>query len=81
MGTHIDVIARVDLLVHRMRAIISSSNRKQQDVQVEDICEIQGNGDRPAFTRVIGCLAVDRFSGSVGSLVRVVLLVSITILS
>lgn len=71
--THPDIVVSVNLLIGRMSAVISPSNRQQQDIEVENVGKVERDRDGTAFTGVVRYLAVNSLGGLVGGSIRVML--------
>lgn len=56
-----------------MCAVITPSNRQQQDIEVENVGKVERDGDGTAFTGVVGYLAVYSLGGLVSGSIRVML--------
>lgn len=69
----VDIVARVELFVHRVRTVVTTANREEEDVQVEDVGKVKSDRDGAALTCVVRGLAVDKLSRLVRRTIRVVL--------
>lgn len=74
--TYPDIVVSVNLLIGRMSAVITPSNRQQQDIEVENVGKVERDRDGTAFTGVVRYLAVNSLGGLVGGSIRVMLFFS-----
>lgn len=69
----VDVVARIELFVCRVRTVIAPADGQEEDIETEDVGKVERDGDGTTLADVVGRLAPHRLGRLVRGPVRVVL--------